>query len=287
MLRAATLAMLAALAAAGEVEAAAPQPGLWSWTLRLGAYFRNTSSDNAQASRDTAIAGTEDSLSYKGAADGTLVRRSEGHRFEQRLQAEYGRLRTERQDGWSENADRVFYSATLEHRLGGPHFIYGNATGESVFTGSEPERRAFDPAIAKLSAGYGQRYEDLLPQRDALVGRLGVYARKRWEDGAADHQTDLATGPEAYLRYERTMSEQITYFAQAEAFGDTADPDHVICVGEAGLSVRVAAAMAIEVKGRAYYESQPRRAEGSDSGYDTWSWRQETLIGLVWQGSGP
>ncbi|MFM2055514.1 MAG: hypothetical protein RL456_3551 [Pseudomonadota bacterium] len=287
MLRAAPLALLAALAAAGEADPAAAPPGPWSWTLRLGAYFRNTSSDNATTSRDTAIAGTEDSLSYKGAGEGTLVRRTEGHRFEQRLQADYGRLYAERQDGWSENADRIFYAATYELGLGGPHFIYGNATGESVFTGPEPERHPLDPAVAKLSAGYGQRHENLFPLHDALVARLGAYARKRWERGAPAYRTDPASGPEAYLRYDRTMSEQIAWFAQAEAFGHFDDPGHAICVGEAGLSVRMAAALTVEVKGRGYYESQPRQAEGSDSGYDSWSWRQETLIGLVWQGSGP
>lgn len=273
------LLLAAALAAAADPAAAGP----WTWRSKLGAFLQNVSSHNAETSRDPAITGSSDSLSWTINGEATVLWRSSPGRFEQRLEAEYGRIRTESQGGWQENSDTVGYEATYEGSLGGAHFLYGGGTADSVFTGPDPERKPFDPLVGKISTGYGQRYDDLLPDDDSLSWRLGVYARKRWEHGAPRYQTDVDAGPEAYVRYERRQSEDVSYFVQGEAYGEFDDRSHASTLGQAGLSVRIARHLTVELKARAYVESRPKEADDDAPGYGAWSLRQEALFGVVWE----
>lgn len=278
-MRAACLLIIAALAAAAD---AAPEDGPWTWKSRLGAFLQNVSSHNAETSRDPAIAGASDSMSWTVSGEASLVWKSSPGRFEQRLQADYGQIRSDPDNEWAENTDSIAYEATYEGVLPTPQFLYGGGTADTVFTGPEPGEQPLDPLVGKVSSGYGQRYDDLLPADDSLSWRLGVYARKRWESGAPRYQTDVDIGPEAYIRYERTQSEDVSYFAQGEAYGEFDDHRHVTCMGQAGLRVRVARRLSVEVKLRAYYEARPKEADGSVAGYDLWSLREEALIGVVW-----
>lgn len=279
-MRAASLLMTAVLVSAADQ---APEPGPWTWHSKLGAFLQNVSSHNAETSRDPAITGASDSLSWTVHGEGTLVWTSDPGRFEQRLEADYGRIKTESQDRWQENTDTITYAATYEGVLPAPHFLYGGGTADTVFTGKEPDLKPLDPLVGKLSTGYGQRYDHLLPPDDSLSWRLGIYARKRWESGAPRYQTDVDAGPEAYVRYERRQSQDIHYFVQVEAYGEFDDRSHATGVGEAGLSVRVARRLTVEVKVRTYYESRPKEAGDDVPGYDQWSLREEALIGVVWE----
>jgi hypothetical protein len=268
---------------AGDEPAAVDTP--WSWKVRLGVFLQSIASDNAAASRDPSIAGSVDSTTFKLSGSGNLIWHADPNRVEQRVETEYGQQRSEPGNEWTENADRILYAVTYERALTAIQLLYLNGTVESVFTGREPESRSFDPLIAKLSTGYGHRYTDLLPLHDTLIWRLGVYARKRWESHAADYQTRLATGPEALARYERKQSEDVSYAAQYECFGEFADPSHVTQLAQAGLRVQVAKLLSVELKLRAYAETRPEDAPRGEPGYDEWSFRQEALVGLAWETS--
>lgn len=264
-------------------EDAPPPADGWAHKTKLGVFFQNTSSTKAETSRDPSIAGTSDSLSYKLSGDATVVWKQDKDRVEQQIEAYYGEIQTDEQDGWSENSDRLFYGATYERTLSKPQFLYGNSTVESAFTGPDPDNAAFDPTTAKLSTGYGHRYENLLPERDSLVWRTGVYVRKRWRNDAPDSEVETLHGPEWYVRYERQQSTDISYFVQYDGYAEFNDLEHVANSVEAGVSGKVANLFTVELKVRAYYEARPKDAAGSDEGYSEWSLRQEALLGLVWQ----
>lgn len=277
-LSAALLAAACLPLAAGDAPAPASP---WSWDLKLGAYLQNVAASNAANSHDSAIAGTVDSVSYKLSGEGTLVWREDKDRVEQKLLADYGRQKIQGQADWTENADRLFYTGTYERTLARPHFLYLNWQAESVVTGPEPDTMPLNPLIAKLATGYGQRYEGLLPIRDALVWRAGVYASKRWEQDADAIQTDVQCGPEVLLRYERTQSADVSYFAQLESRSEFTDPGHTTSTAEAGLNVKVGKVLNVVVKARAYYETAPTDLRnGGNDGYDVLSTKEEALVGL-------
>jgi hypothetical protein len=287
-----TIALLAiscgSLLHAGDADLPAPDPtGPWSWKGKLGVFFQNVTSHNAETSRDPSISGSVDNQAFTASSDNTLVWKEELNRVEQRLQGDYGQIKNKDKDEWEENTDRIAYGITYERTLSAPQFIYLNGTAESVFTGSDPDNEPLDPLIAKLSTGYGHRYENLLPLKDSLVWRVGVYARKRWEHGAPGYQTDQESGPEAYARYERTQNEDVSYYAQVEIYSEFADPQHVSFLGQAGLSVKVSKLLSVEVKLRAYDEARPDDASSNATGYNELSLREDALIGLAWTFASP
>jgi hypothetical protein len=272
---------LTILALAAAADAADPAASPWSWDLKLGAFLQNVASHNAADSRDTAIAGATDSVAYKFTGDGMLLWKGERHRFEQRLNTEYGRIRNQGQD-WAKNADYIRYVATAERSLGAPHFLYLNGQAETSFKGPPPDEHPATPLVGKLSAGYGQRFEGLLPLSDALTWRLGAYVRKRWERGGTPAATEVETGPEQYLRYERRQSDDVSYYLQQETTGEATDLRHVVESVEAGISARVARALVMQMRFRAYFEARPSEAADDVPGYDQWSLREEAMIGLLW-----
>jgi hypothetical protein len=265
------------------LAAAEPVPPPWTWKVRLGVFVQNVASSGAEESRDPTIASSADSTSYTIKGEFQPVWEHDGHRLEQRLETEYGQLRTDDGQGWVENADRLAYGITYERSLGRPYLLYGNGSALTVYTGAEPDSEAFDPFIAKLSLGWGLRQTGLLPIEDALICRIGWFVSKRWEHDAPWYQTEARTGPELQFRYERRQSDDVSYFIQQDAFGDATDIGHGVLISQAGLRVAVAKRISIEFGIRAYYESEPEEAAGTGLGYDTWSVRQEALIGLVWE----
>lgn len=278
---------LLAVAVAAEKDIATPGPSPWTWKSKLGVFFANTASHNAEDSPDPTISGTTDSVSYKATGEAQVVWKDGLDRVEQRLEAGYGEIRTEEQAEWAENLDSINFQATYERTLVSPQFVYGNGTAETVFTGKDPNNKALDPMLAKLSTGLGHRYENLLPESDALVWRVGVSARKRWESGVPEYVTDVEVSPECYLRYERKQSAEVTYFVQDDGWGDFDDMGHVTNLAQAGLTVRIAKLLTVEVKGRAYYESRPAEADRAAPGYSEWSMRQEAVVGLLWELASP
>jgi hypothetical protein len=268
--------LAAALAAADAVPTV-------SWDLRLGAFLQNVASRNAETSRDPSISGTQDSLSYQMSGEGTLVWQEARDRLEQRLIADYGQLKATDEGTWQESADRLFYSVTYERSIGQPQFLYLNGQADSVFSGRDPDNRPLDPLIVKLSTGYGQRHEDLLPLDDTLLWRLGVYIHRRWDRLDVDDQEGNAAGPEVLLRYERTQSLDVSYFGQIEAFSEFDDPGHATSAAEIGIDVKIGALLTVVVKARAYYEAEPEEARHrTGDGYDAWSMKEEALLGLLW-----
>jgi hypothetical protein len=271
------------LAAALAAADAAPAPSPLSWDLRLGAFLQNVASRNAETSRDPSISGTQDSVSYQVSGEGTLVWQEARDRLEQRLIADYGQLKATDEGTWQESADRLFYSVTYERSIGQPQFLYLNGQADSVFSGRDPDNRPLDPLVAKLSTGYGQRREDLLPLDDTLLWRVGVYVHRRWDRLDPDDPEGNAAGPELLLRYERTQSFDVSYFGQVEAFSEFDDPGHATCAAEVGIDVKIGALLTVVVKGRAYYEAAPEEArQRAGDGYDAWSMKEEALLGLLW-----
>jgi len=268
--------------AAPAAPAAPPAPASpWTWDVKLGVFLQNVASHNADESRDSAIKGSNDSLSYKLTGDATLVWKEDKDRVEQKLTAEYGRIK-QRDTDWTKNADFIRYTGTYERTLAKPHFVYLNWQAESVFRGAPPEQHPLDPIIAKASTGYGQRFENLLPIEDALVWRVGVYARKRWQRDSDPDTLKIESGPEAYIRYERKQSEDVSYYIQNETTSEFEDMAHVIDVAEAGATVKIGKTLTLQVKARAYYEARPKEVAGAEPGYSRWSMREEALLGLLW-----
>ena len=151
-----------------------------------------------------------------------------------------------------------------------------------MFVGPGPAKDAFDPITAHGGAGIGQRWDNLLPEKDKLEWRLGVRAQKTWGRYFDPPQDDVEVGPEAFLRYEREVSKELRYFIQYEGFAPFNDLGHVTNLGTAGLSAQVNAHLTVELNLRAYYESHPKDADPLVTGYDHWGVRQDTMLGLTY-----
>lgn len=269
------------MAPAVGAEPAKAVPSSWTHDVKLGVFLQNAASHNADVSRDTAISSSTDSLAYKLTGDATLVWKGVVDRVEQKLSAEYGRIKTRDAD-WVKNADRILYTGTFEHTLSKPQFVYLGWQAESVFRGPPPGDHPYDPIMAKISGGYGQRYEGMLPIQDSLVWRVGVYVRKRWQREVDPSTTKVETGPEALIRYERKQSEDISYYVQNETLSEFDDIGHVTNMSEAGVTAKLGNTLTLQVKARAYYEARPKDAAPDAVGYSQWSMREETLLGLLW-----
>lgn len=268
-------------APAPAAAAAGIEPAFWRSTGKLGAFGSSVVTREATTSRDPAIAGTgNDTIAYRLSLETGLDYRNAKHSLDQRLLAKYGRQRDD-VGGWLEDADEVRYDGVYRYSIRAPHFVYTDWGWESTFTGPEPEERAFDPGLVKASAGYGQLYEDLLPESDKLEGRLGAGVRKRYGH-LGDLENDPQYGLTAFLRYEREQTVALRYFAQYEGFAEFNDLGHVTNVVTAGLTAKLSTLLTAELGLRAYYESAPEDAADGDVGYDEWSLRQDTLLGLTY-----
>lgn len=275
-------------APAPVVPAAVRKPAISVWTIggRLGAYAANVATTNADTSRDTTIATTAESTSYLFTYEGRVNWKSDKDSVDNLLKARYGRIRTDNQ-AWQENNDEMRYDGVYRRELVRPHFVYLGWGAESVFTGPDPKGYAFDPTTAKASTGYGQRYEDFLPDKNHCEGRIGVRAQQSWGPSVPPEDDDLETGIEAFLRYEHLLKRgegeyDVRFFTQYEGFSEFDDFSHITNLVTAGLTMQLTRYLAVELGLRAYYETAPKSDDGTGIGYDEWSIRQDSLFGLTY-----
>ncbi len=279
--------------AGAPAEEAAPEPAVpaiipeplpgWSSTGRFGLFTSNITTANSDTSRDTEVQSGGRSTSVIGTFDGTLRWRAEGPaELEQRLQARYGRNRTGDQSGWSETSDLVEYEGVYRHRYQPRRALYAANTANSAFVGPDPWNDPFDPIKASISAGHSWLWENPLPLTDRLELRAGVRAQKRWGKGIGDFARQVELGPEAWLRYERKQSADLSWWVQAELFTEYDDPGHAEGLTTAALQLQLTRLISVDLRARAYFERRPRDLpdDAPDTGYNQLGLRQETLIGV-------
>ena len=263
-------------------------PAISPWTIagRLGAYAANVSTNNAETSRDTTIATTAESTSYLFTYEGRANWKSDLDSIDNLLKARYGRIRTDHQ-AWQENNDEIRYDGVYRREISYPHFVYLGCGAESVFTGPKPRGYAFDPTTGKASSGYGQRYEDFLPDKNHCEARVGLRAQQSWGPSVPPEDGDIETGLEAFVRYEHLLKRgdgeyDVRFFTQYEGFSEFEDPEHVTNLVTAGLTMQLTRYLAVELGLRAYYETAPEGDGGTGLGYNEWSMRQDSLFGLTY-----
>ena len=269
----------------GDASLQASVHGRWKANGRLGAYVASVSTSNAETSRDTTIASTAESASYLFTYEGQANWKSDKDSIDHLLKARYGRIRTENQ-AWQENNDELRYDGVYRRELVRPHFIYLGWGGESVCTGPDPDNQAFDPTTGKASTGYGQRFEDFLPDKNHCEGRVGVRAQQSWGASVPVGDDEMETGIEAFLRYEHLLKRgdgeyDVRFFTQYEGFSEFEDMSHITNLVTAGLTMQLTRYLAVELGVRAYYETLPERDDGTGLGYDEWGVRQDSLFGLT------
>jgi len=299
-------------------EEAKAEPSPWSHKLKIGAFVQNVATHDAETSRDPTIAGSESSFSYQFAFDGKLTWKVDPSEFSNELKLRFGKTK---QDGepWVESKDQILYRGEYlrfldEHDV---QFLYGRWQVETVFTGPDRTRERFDPefldlyrtqisatgaavldlfenevparthpfdpATALAAAGYGNRYQDLLlPEEDRLEWRLGVRAQKKWGRDLPDAEEELLVGPEFIAEYRNDITEDAYWYVRYEAFAPFDDITRVQNLVEAELEIQVTKYLTVKLAARGYYESHPEDVTpGPGDGYDEWSWRQESLIGVT------
>jgi hypothetical protein len=284
--------MLPVVVMAEDAPAPAPAPVLnppasnWKITGRLGAYIATVATSNADTSRDTTIATTAESTSYLFTYEGQANWRSDQDSIDNLLKARYGRIRTEGQD-WQENNDEIRYDGVYRREFSLPHFVYLGWGAESVFTGRDPHNYAFDPTTGKASTGYGELYEDFLPDKNHFEFRFGVRAQQQWGPSVPPEDDQIETGLEAFVRYEHLLKRgdgeyDVRFFAQYEGFSEFDDMAHITNLVTAGLVMQLTRYLAVELGLRAYYETTPNDDDGTGIGYNEWSLRQDSLFGLTY-----
>lgn len=290
VLMAASLAAIAEERPAAQIpritDPPAPDPNAgaasadWLKQIKLGAFLNSAVSQNATESRDPSLAGGHESTSYQLSFDGKLDWIYGKKRVEQALAMKYGRVRQDHED-WEENTDQIDYDGAYKYLFKQPHYWYGAWGGDTVFTGPDPYNEPFNPVLAKVSAGYGQMYENFQQLSGKFDARVGVRAQQRFGARLTGIEDDLEVGPEFVARYERQQTEALSYFTQYEAFSEFEDMAHVSNLITAGLDLLLAPYMTLRVAFRGYYEAEPEDAPDGSPGYDEFSYRQETLLGLT------
>jgi hypothetical protein len=265
-------------------------PSNWQWQGRLGGFLGNVTTGNADTSRDPTISGTQTSTSWLATVEAGLGWKEGPDSLDHALKARYGRIRVQGGD-WSENNDEIRYDGVYRREVYQPTFLYLGWGAESVFTGPPPQEDAFDPTLGKVSAGFGQRFADFLPDHNKLEWRLGARAQKSWGSSVAPVDDKVQTGLEAYLRYDHELIDPtdpekkrptLRFFAQYEGFSEFNDLGHISNLVTAGLAAQLSRYLTAEFGVRAYYETRPKEDDGTGIGYSQWSVRQDTLVGLTY-----
>ena len=274
--------------------APAPAPSNWKLEGRLGAFFNNTTTNNADVSRDPTIGGASRSTALLGTLDYKALWAEGDNSMDHIVKGRYGRVRTNDQD-WTENEDEARYDGVLRHAVKEPNFVYLAWGLESVWTGPyrnnaalppTNSRNSFDPLLARVSAGFGQKYANWVPE-DKFEWRLGARAQKRWGSLIREDERGIQTGIEAFMRYEgtpTTYQKDLKYFAQYEGFSEFNDVQHITNLITAGLTFQLSKYINLELALRGYYETRPKedRDDRLLAGYSVWSIKQDTLIGVVY-----
>ena len=282
------------IAAAADQPVAIAAPGPWTYEGRIGVFFSNTATHNADVSHDPTIGGAASQTALLGTVDAKVVWTEDKDSVEQLFKARYGRTKSTGED-FLENEDEARYDGVYRRELAKPHFMYLGWGLETVWTGPHRDdltlppddpNNPFDPLQAHLSTGYGQRYADWVPA-DSFEWRLGVRIQKTWGSALTDDQRRIETGPEAFARYEGTplaYQKNLKYFAQYEGFAEFADLRHVTNLITAGLTFQLTKYLNLDLALRASYESRPKEDRDAQvlPGYNTWTLKQDTLIGVVY-----
>lgn len=265
-----------------NADAGAEVVSPWSHSLTLGAFLNQTAERNADSSRDSSIAGSSDSVSYRLSLNGSLTWAEGDDEVNQKLRLRYGRVK-EDESPWRTNSDEIRYDVNYVRLLSEPHFVYTGGRAQTVF--EEPGgSSSLTPGLAFFSAGYGQRHQNfLLPEEDAFEGKIGVRAQRRWGRTYTASEKEVDIGLEVRLEYSNTIREGIAWNLEVESFAPFDDLGHITTWAEIGLSVNVTDYVIATLGARLYYETAPDNANTSPGdGYDSLSLRQEALIGLSW-----
>lgn len=273
--------------AAPVVPKPAELPSNWTFKGRLGAFLNNTSSDNAETSHDATINGTTSSTAYLLTLETALNWKSDADSVDNLLKARYGKVK-QHGSNWIENNDEIRYDGVYRREISKPWFVYLGWGAESVFTGPDPYNYAFDPLTVRISGGFGNLYENFLPDKNRLEWRLGARVQKRWGQSLAEGKDRIETGAEAFLRYDHDMIEPgaktplVRFFAQYEGFAEFSDMEHVTNLVTSGLAVQFSRYLSAEIGVRAFYETKPKEYDGTVPGYSQWSIRQDVLVGVTY-----
>jgi hypothetical protein len=258
-------------------------PG-WSSTGQFGLFVSDTTTSNAETARDTGVRTASETTTLTASLDATLLWTiDDEEEIEQRFQGRHGRSRASGRD-WIETADLAQYDGVYRYRYVPSRAWYVGSTIITAFTGPEPEKTPFDPLQARLSAGHAWLQEGFLPITDRLEERLGVRTQKRWGTGLSEFQREVETGPEAFIRYERTANAAMSYWAQAEVFSEFDDLAHLEGLATAALVVRVAVPLTVDLRLRMVYERLPRDIPDDEprAGYQELGLRLDTLVGFAY-----
>lgn len=254
----------------------------WSHEFHPGAFFTSVyTSDDAGSSPDPTIQGSSSSISYRGVFDGALAWRGHTSALDQKLHLAYGRVRQSGSE-WTENIDEVRYDGVYRRDIIDPTFVYRAWGLETVFTNPD-NGNSFDPMRVYGSWGVGQLYQEWFPG-DAFEWRLGIRLQKSWGSTLTEEQEDWLLGPEALLRYERTMDDLRSFFVMYEGWSEFGDLRHVTNIITGGVKMRFATYLAIELGVRLYYEARPSDlstdSDEDQPAYSRWFVRQDVLIGI-------
>lgn len=272
---------------ADEADAAAepapePEPTGWQFNGTVGAFLNSTATDNAESSRDSTIAGSNENTAFNLKLDLNWLKEEGDWRYTHDFKARYGETREDGQD-WEESDDEVRYDGRVDYILQEPSFIYGAWGFESVFTGAEPDKEYFDPFLIKASVGYGQRYEPAGFEKSFWMWRAGVRAQREFGRGLGDEGREIETGWEFVTEYKATPKEDLSVNARLESFGEFEDSGHITNLLNAGVNYKLHEYLSMAFEWRLYYESEPEDAPAGAEGYDEFSWRQIALIGLLYE----
>jgi len=262
----------------------APDAGPWSHEAKISLSGNAVSGHNAEDSRDTAIGDTTDTFTWRAGFDGKLVYEVPRHAWRQRLNMAYGRQRDDESGdrSWRERIDEILYDSQYDLKFKEIHSWYTAWGADSVFTGPEPDEDPFDPTLVRVSTGYSQHFKNLLPEEDELTWRVGVRAQRHFGGSLRSEDRVWASGIEGRIRYDRKQNELLDYFGQYEIFSEFEDLAHITHLLQAGINYKLNSLLSFSFNVRAYYESEPDDAAEDAIGYDEFSWRQETLFGLIY-----
>lgn len=250
----------------------------WSHQFHPGLFFTSVYvSDEPELSPDPTLRGSSDSLAYRAVFDGGLAWRGDSSALDQTLHVAYGQVHQEA-SGWQESIDEVRYDGVFRRDIIKPTFAYRSWGAESVITSAD-EDTVFDPVRVYGSWGIGQLYKDWLPG-DAFEWRVGVRLQKSWGGDLTAEQERWQLGPEARLRYERTIDDLRSFFAMYEGWSEFSDMRHTTNIITAGLKYRIASHLALELGLRMYYEARPTGVDDPEVGYSRWFIRQDTMVGI-------
>ena len=266
----------------GADQAAGPPLG-WLSEGRLGFFAANIATANADTSFDPEVSSSSDSTRFVTTFQGTLWwRMSSVDELEQHLQLRYGRSRTTDAE-WIETLDVIEYDGVARHRYRPRRAGYAAVVVNSAFTGPKPFQDFLDPIRGAASVGHSWMYQDLQPLTDRLEMRAGLRAQKRWGKETPDYERKVQVGPEAYIRYQRKQTNEVSWWLQAEAFTEFTDVAHFQGLGTAALTLTLSKPITIDLRVRAYYEHHPNDVPDDQSlaGYDSLGIRQESLIGVT------